>query len=174
MSEAFASSRDARAGGRGGCGSLAARLACLVLVSGVVACGRTTPDLPAPPAPLRQSGAPVGAQIDVTAARLEGEWQVVRGAGVPPGAAVRFAPGRMRIAGTDHAVEEVAPGRFTVAGRPLWVHWLDADGRTAAMGDPGGAWVFVLDRTGRPGERLAAAEEILDWYGYDLTALSPR
>ncbi|NIY99674.1 lipocalin, partial [Salipiger sp. HF18] len=35
----------------------------------------------------------------------------------------------------------------------------------------GGARVWIMDRTGRPGERLTAAREILEWYGYDLRRL---
>lgn len=52
------------------------------------------------------------------------------------------------------------------------MHWLDDDNRTAALGDPGGARVWIMDRTGTPRERLAAARSILAWYGYDLGRLS--
>ncbi|ETX16510.1 lipocalin [Roseivivax halodurans JCM 10272] len=140
-------------------------LICLALAG----CGAA----PAPdtPATLRDPAAPVGAQMDVTADRLHGEWRIVEGAGVPPGASVSIAPGCIVIAGDSSDLVEVAPGRFSADGAPLWVHWLDADARTVAMGDPGGGRVFVLDRTGAPGERLIAAREILDWYGYDLAAL---
>ncbi|SLN27766.1 hypothetical protein ROJ8625_01152 [Roseivivax jejudonensis] len=147
--------------------------AALCLALGLMACGRAGPDAdaPAPVAGLRDPSAPVGAQVDADQGRLIGRWVVVEGAGVPPGAPVEFAPGRMRIAGQAYDLVETGPGRFAVGGRPLWVHWLDADTRTVALGDPGGGWAFVLDRTGQPGERLVAAEEILDWYGYDLAAL---
>ena len=39
------------------------------------------------------------------------------------------------------------------------------------MGDPDGQRVWIMDRTGRPGERLRIAREILQWYGYDVTRL---
>ena len=141
----------------------------LLICLALAACGSARE--PVAPAALRDPAAPVGAQVDVTAERLYGEWQVVEGAGVPPGAAVTIAPGRIVIAGKRADFAQVAPGRFTADGAPLWVHWLDSDARTVAMGDPEGSMVFVLDRTGAPGERLAAARDILDWYGYDLAAL---
>ncbi|MHA6344041.1 lipocalin [Roseivivax sp. CAU 1761] len=150
-----------------------ARWGTVLALALLAACARN-PESPVPSpaaAGLRDPAAPVAAQVDAGPERLAGEWRVVQGAGLPPGAALRFAPGRVTIAGTEHALDTLGPGRFAVAGRPLWVHWLDADARTAALGDPGGAWVFVIDREGRPGERLAAARTILDWYGYDLGAL---
>ncbi|ETX29117.1 lipocalin [Roseivivax isoporae LMG 25204] len=141
----------------------------MALVLALAGCGARGPG-PEAAAPLRQDGAPVAAQVDADAARLQGDWVVVAGAGVPQGAAVRFLPGAVEIAGTRHPLVETGPGRFSAGGRALWVHWLDADARTAALGDPEGGWVFVIDRTGAPGERLAAARTILDWYGYDPRA----
>jgi apolipoprotein D and lipocalin family protein len=138
-----------------------------ILCASLAACGARE-DAPAAAADLRDASAPVGAQVDVTAARLSGEWQVVQGRGVPPGARVSFSPDTLTVAGQSYPLTEEAPGRFRAGGRALWVHWLDADARTAAMGDPDGAWVFVIDRTGAPGERLDAALSILDWYGYAL------
>jgi apolipoprotein D and lipocalin family protein len=58
-----------------------------------------------------------------------------------------------------------------LGGAPLWVHWLDFDNRTAALGAPDGSRVWIMDRSGAPAERLSAAREILDWYGYDLSRL---
>ena len=103
---------------------------------------------PVAPAALRDPAAPVGAQLDVTAERLHGDWRVVEGAGVPTGAAVEIGPGRIVIAGETSDLGEEAPGRFRADGAPLWVHWLDADARTAAIGDPGGGRVFVIDGLG--------------------------
>ena len=127
---------------------------------------------------LRDSAAPVASQLDATEARLAGDWVVVQGAGVDPGARIRIAPGRMRIDGAqigDTALVALGQGRFRTDAGPLWVHWLDVANRTAALGDPGGSRVWIMDRTasGSP-DRTAAAREILGWYGYDLTRLAAR
>lgn len=66
------------------------------------------------------------------------------------------------------------PGRFVVPGQPgpWWVLWADADYRTLVIGTPNGRLGFILNRDGAlPADRLAAAREILDWNGYDLTRL---
>jgi len=66
------------------------------------------------------------------------------------------------------------PGRFAVNGfaDPWWVLWADADLRTLVIGTPSGTFGFILNRDGAlPADRLAAAREILDWNGYDLTQL---
>ena len=39
------------------------------------------------------------------------------------------------------------------------------------LGDPNGTRVWIMDRTGRPGDRLRPAQEILEWYGYDLSRM---
>ena len=78
---------------------------------------------------------------------------------------------------TDYATD--LPGRFVsrdaelafAKGLPaeIWVLWMDFDRRTVALGDPDGSFVAILDRSSTGGEdRIAAAREILDWYGYDL------
>ncbi|MFD1341749.1 lipocalin [Litorisediminicola beolgyonensis] len=116
--------------------------------------------------PVRDASQPVASQVDADAARLEGNWRVVEGAGVVPGMAVEIGPESFSVAGVAQSLVSEGRGRFRVGGRALWVHWLDADARTAALGDPEGGWWMILDREGRPGERLAAARTILDWYGY--------
>ncbi|MBN9886584.1 lipocalin [Salipiger abyssi] len=129
------------------------------------------PDLPQVTIPLRNPTAPVASQADATAARLAGEWVVVQGAGVAPGTRLRFSERAMSLDGVAMPMATRGAGRFELAGQTVWVHWLDADNRTAAMGDPAGARVWIMDRGGAPGERLHAAREILDWYGYDLRRL---
>jgi apolipoprotein D and lipocalin family protein len=63
-------------------------------------------------------------------------------------------------------------GRYETGDGPLWVHWLDVGNRTAAIGDPWGGRVWIMDRTGTSSpDRIRAAREILHWYGYDLTRL---
>ncbi|MBO6866128.1 MAG: lipocalin [Thalassococcus sp.] len=124
-----------------------------------------------PPAALRNQSAPVAAQVDATEARIAGNWRVVAGVGIPVGSKVSIGQGVMAVNGSALPLAQVGPGQFMAGGTALWVHWLDADARTVAMGDPDGHWYFVMDRTGKPGERMTAAKTILDWYGYDTTRL---
>ena len=65
------------------------------------------------------------------------------------------------------------PGRFALAGQPdWWILWADVGYRTLVIGTPSGAFGFVLNRgSNLPSDRLAAAREVLDWNGYDLTKL---
>ncbi|WP_417741418.1 lipocalin [Salipiger sp.] len=142
-------------------------LACL----GLAGCA-PSPELPRAAIPLRNPTAPVASQANATLERLQGRWVVVQGAGLTPGAALAFDGDRVTIDGAALPVRDLSNGRFGIAGDELWVHWLDADDRTAAIGDPGGARVWIMDRTGAPRERLDAAREILDWYGYDLGRLA--
>ncbi|MGP6086220.1 lipocalin family protein [Antarctobacter jejuensis] len=121
--------------------------------------------------PLRNPTAPVASQVDATAQRLSGDWVVVQGAGLRPGAVLRFEVDQVRIDGQVVDFNAGKQGRFSLGGQEYWVYWLDADNRTAAIGDPDGRRVWIMDRTGKPGERLRAAREILEWYGYDLSRL---
>ncbi|MFZ5961546.1 lipocalin [Thalassococcus sp. BH17M4-6] len=129
----------------------------------------------APPAdrtaiPLRNPTAPVASQANATADRLAGSWVVVQGAGVAPGTVVEVSDAGLSVGGVAYAL--VAPGRFERGEGRLWVHWLDIGNRTAALGDPAGGQVWIMDRTRASSpDRLTAAREILDWYGYDLRQL---
>ena len=72
------------------------------------------------------------------------------------------------------AVQMSGPGRFRISGlnEELWVLWADGDYRTLVFGTPSGNLGFILNRGGAISEdRVIAAREILDWNGYDLTAL---
>lgn len=121
--------------------------------------------------PLRNPTAQVASQADVTPSRLAGDWIVVEGAGIAAGTAVSFSATQVQIGAQVLAFDMTGPGRFSLAGQDIWVHWLDISDRTAAMGDPAGGRVWILDRSGTPGERLKAAREILEWYGYDLSRI---
>ncbi|WP_240705210.1 lipocalin family protein [Pacificoceanicola onchidii] len=124
--------------------------------------------------PLRNPTAPVASQADVTLARLSGTWTVVEGAGVPPGREVTVTGQSLRFGTAPQPFVALGSGRFRLGEAEVWVHWLDADNRTAAMGEPGGDFVWIMDRTGKPGERLKAAREILEWYGYDMRRMGDR
>ena len=132
----------------------------------LAACARLTPD--AAPLPLRNPTAPVASQTDVTLARLTGRWQVIEARGLPPGGTVIFGPDTLRIANGVEPLRVLGQGRFATSDSEYWVHWLDADNRTAALGDPHGSWFAILDRGDGSTDRLNAAREILAWYGYQL------
>lgn len=70
------------------------------------------------------------------------------------------------------------PGRLKVRldGVPFaadyWVLWVDEGYRTAVVGTPSGRAGWVLNRTPNiPADRLAAAEEVLRFNGYDVSQL---
>ncbi len=83
---------------------------------------------------------------------------------------------RSSITGT---AELVGPGRFKVrfGAVPLvaadyWVLWVDEGYRTAVVGSPSGRAGWILNRDPQiPPDRLAAAREMLDFNGYDVTRL---
>lgn len=66
------------------------------------------------------------------------------------------------------------PGKVAQVGFPaeFWVYWMDFDDRTIAVGDPNSGFVAILDRAPNGGgDRIQAARDILEWYGYDLTRI---
>lgn len=72
----------------------------------------------------------------------------------------------------------VGPGRLEVRldGVPFaadyWVLWVDDGYRTAVVGTPSGRAGWVLNRDPKiPADRLAAAEEVLRFNGYDVSQL---
>jgi apolipoprotein D and lipocalin family protein len=90
----------------------------------------------------------------------------------------RGADGMVRstIEGT---AEVVGPGRLQVRFFSLpgiagdyWVLWVDEGYRTAVVGTPSGRAGWVLNRDPViPADRWAAAREILDFNGYDVSRL---
>lgn len=67
----------------------------------------------------------------------------------------------------------VGPGRFAPpSGEAWWVIWADVGYRTLVVGTPSGRFGFILNRGGDlPVDRMRAAQEVLDWNGYDLARL---
>ncbi len=73
----------------------------------------------------------------------------------------------------------VGPGRLKVSfpsvpfgAADYWVLWVDEGYRTAVVGAPNGRSGWILNRDPDiPSDRLAAAKEILDFNGYDLSRL---
>ncbi|WP_425070325.1 lipocalin [Sagittula sp. S175] len=138
----------------------------------LAACSAAPVAVPVAPVPLRNPTAPVASQADVTLARIEGPWRVVQSSRAYPGTPVMIGGDAMQLGTTAKPLIALGKGRYAWGEGKLWVHWLDADNRTVALGDPGGTWFAILDRTGKPGERLHAAREILEWYGYDLSRVA--
>jgi apolipoprotein D and lipocalin family protein len=79
----------------------------------------------------------------------------------------------------DGTAEVVGPGRLLVrfgsvpfVAADYWVLWVDESYRTAVVGTPNGRAGWILNRDPEiPADRLAAAREILDFNGYDLSRL---
>ena len=141
-----------------------------------------------PPTVFRDTSAPFASISRFEVDRFLGDWQRVA-AFVPAGQAV--GPQRLRYlrasdgrvighASTPDGREAVtaydlpAPGRLRPAGQgeELWVLWVDEGFRTAVLGTRSGDAAMIIDRGGAPApDRMRAAREILDWYGYDMTRL---
>jgi apolipoprotein D and lipocalin family protein len=93
-------------------------------------------------------------------------------------------PGRFRVSGSDcasgqargYATEAAltGPGRITMGrGETLWILWVDADYRVAAVGTPSGAFGRILSRDPQPRpDLLRAAREVLEFNGYDVSRLA--
>lgn len=152
----------------------------LILCLALIGCAEAA----APPTDvrfLRNPTAPLGSQVDVSAAEIAGDW-IVRQAvpGAWPGAARRItfgAEGADLVLRTEavtcneadlceaaaHDVPYPAglPGRwgdgrsFVAPGlevpAELWVFWADFDRRTLVLGDPEGRFVVILDRSASGG-----------------------
>ena len=119
-------------------------------------------------------------------AQFAGPWDVVAAMGSVPCkiVAVDHGGGSLDLGhtscGDDTMVVQPArisgPGRYTVLnGAEHWVMWVDQTYRTAVIGTVGGEFGMILNR-GRdiPADRMAAAREILDWNGYNLSRLTMR
>ena len=123
--------------------------------------------------PVRNPTAPVASQADVTIDRLAGRWRVVEAYPDQAPRIVIIGEGAVRLDTNDPvSAGLIGPGRLQVGDAVWWVHWLDVDNRTAAIGDPDGDFVWIMDRTPASSpDRLAAARDVLGWYGYDLTRI---
>lgn len=156
------------------------RLALLAALS-LAACAAEPP----PPAEsFRDRSIPIGSTTRGGLQDLAGEWVIAQaypGFAVP-GTRVTVAPGAngavLRFAGPggvrDVAVAAGPPGRLVPrdGGPELWVLWVDDDFRTAVVGTPDGSFGWIMDRPGQASaDRTAAAREVLDWSGYDLSRL---
>lgn len=166
------------------------RLIAALLLAVIAGCARPPP----PVAVFRDTKTPIYSNAVLDPARLQGSWRQVGGfagtEGGCEGGQVTFGVpqgGRLPVVadlcldGARQAFRGEAgitgPGRFALAGaegalaEPWWVLWADHDDRSLVIGTPSGRMGFVLDRGRMPGDRIAAAREILDWNGYTLSRL---
>lgn len=133
---------------------------------------------PPAPIPLRNPTAPLGGTTRFNAADFAGDWHTVACLGACAARAryVQAEGGivlRQSASGTA-AYRQGGPGilRASEGDRVLVVMWVDEGFRTAAVGDADGAWAAVIDRRADgAADRLAAATEILDFYGWDVSRL---
>ncbi len=141
---------------------------------------------PGPSMSYRDTSVPIGVSTRFDAARFAGNWAV----------RARFSDEEVsgpqvwsvRVTGTDTiSVTDAAQGpndvrRYTIRdgarfvpiqqGPQLWVLWVDDGYRTAAIGNADGTIGLILDRNTIGGtDRVAAASDILEWRGYDMSKL---
>ncbi len=147
----------------------------------------------------RNRDVPIASQANFEAARYLGTWYEVARFPVPfeagcVGVTAEYAlisEGVISVKNTcrnlDGTVRSVIEGRGEIVGRgrfeitfpsvpfgaaDYWVLWVDEGYRTAVVGAPNGRSGWILNREPTiPADRLAAAREILDFNGYDLSRL---
>lgn len=159
----------------------------LMMLALIAACTAAPPQMQG----FRDTGAPFASTSRFETERFVGEWVRVA-AFVAPGQGLEVERHLYRRATTGQIIADVtgadgvtrrqiydltAPGRLRLQGQStqaeeLWLIWVDEGFRTAVLGTPSGSQAFVLDRSATPApDRMRAAGEILDWYGYDMTRL---
>lgn len=93
------------------------------------------------------------------------------------GAPACDASGKCSDVSEDLPLRPRGQGRFSVTmpsgeARDFWVLWVDEGFRTAVLGNPDGTFGWIVDRSTTGGaDRIAAAREILDFNGYDVSRL---
>ncbi|MFT6089394.1 lipocalin family protein [Sulfitobacter sp.] len=159
-------------------------LLALILLAG---CGAQVPSLTEG---YRDQSALIGSTSRYDAARFKGAW-VMRGsfdADAPAtvafvdstgGPAFQFCDGAGICDGVWLATS-TGQGRYALTRpdggtREFWVLWVDEGFRTAVVGNPAGDFGWILDRKPTGGaDRITAAQEILDFNGYDISQLRMR
>lgn len=139
----------------------------------------------------RNPALPISSAALFDGARFQGDWQVVAAFGAEAGCgalqerwqadAGGFAVRGTRCGPTGKTgyatrARPVGPGRITREMRDgteeIWVLWVDADYRIAALGTPSGGFGRILVRPGQArADLIIAAREIMDFNGYDVSRL---
>jgi apolipoprotein D and lipocalin family protein len=148
---------------------------------------------------FRDTDAQIASQTNVTADRMAGGWVIRQRFEAQNGPFTDMALAAMSDGGLQLFVPTVTcedevcfeknvpitlaptgPGRWTPVGpqaylspAELWVMWMGFDSRTAAIGTPSGEFGWIMDKnpTGG-GDRIIAARDIMDWFGYDVARLT--
>ena len=147
---------------------------------------------------FRNPSAQIASQTNVTADRLAGDWAIRQRFASPSGPkfAMTLSPlpeGALQMTVVRSVCEgdvcsgvetlvllaPTGPGRWTPVDPPaglfdaeLWVMWMDFDDRTAAIGTPTGEFGWIMDKNiSGGGDRITAAREIMEWFGYNLAQL---
>lgn len=139
----------------------------------------------------RNPAVPISSAALFDGTRFQGDWQVVAafGAEAACGAlqeqwtadAGGYAVKGTRCkpsgkAGYATRARLVGPGRIARDMRDgpeqIWILWVDADYRVAALGTPSGEFGRIIVRPGQArADLLAAARGVLDFNGYDVSKL---
>ena len=159
----------------------------LAALAGLAACVAE----PVTRAGYRDPAAAISSNAQFDAARFGGDWHVVAAYGEEAGCGAlaeqwQAGPQGFVIRGTvcgaagrsGFATKAVAvgPGRVARVERSgtevLWILWVDADYRIAAVGTPSGAFGRIMSRDPVPrDDLLRAAREVMDFNGYDISRL---
>lgn len=177
---------------------LARLTAILLLPLALASCARDSPPVPAES--YRNADALIASIASFDPARFAGRWYEVASFPTPdrqgctdtqtvytPAAGglsvVTTCLRDGRPERTEGRARVTGPGRIALQtdAAPLpeqyWILWVDEGYRTAVIGMPSGRGGWILNRDPSiPPDRLAAAREILDFNGYDLSRLrmTPR
>ena len=147
---------------------------------------------------FRDQSAQIASQTNVAASRMAGDWvirqRVASQKGPIGGMTLSELPAgalQLSVLGGDCIddvcfetetlvlLEPTGPGRWTAVNPPagvvtaeIWVMWMDFDTRTAAIGTPSGEFGWIMDKNPTGGrDRITAARDIMDWFGYDVERL---
>ena len=157
----------------------------LILLGLLAGCVTAPAPLPDPVPGWRDRSVPIGSAVFLDRARLAGDWREVARFPSPLqtgcGAATHRIGGALTVTCDGERdpriaapLTEVGPGRFATGAASLpdwWVLWVDEGYRTLVVGTPDGRAGWILDRGDGAPDRIAAAREILDFNGYDVTGL---
>ncbi|MCF2904597.1 lipocalin family protein [Octadecabacter sp. CECT 8868] len=169
-----------------------------VILAACLAQEPESPEIPIVMERFRDQSAQIASQTDVTADRMAGNWVIRQRFAGQPGPAHEISistlpQGALQMNVMTHRcddgtcaefetlvlLEAVGPGRWKPTGDQtvlfdgeIWVMWMDFDTRTVAIGIPTGEFGWIMDKnpTGG-GDRITAARDIMDWFGYDVSRL---
>jgi len=141
------------------------------------------------PTTFRDAAAPISSTTRFDSGLFEGRWYTIQAAGTRFPAELSFTydgAGRFSYVGVEPFNDQLifnSRSEFNLidAGRlvsvtdrsdVVWVLWIDEDHRTAVLGNPAGSFAQIINRTPElRADRLAAARDVLQFNGYDLSKM---